>query len=94
MLFYCLLHAHVCTAGIIPSFYLDHSSKKATHILVATEGLNIDGVLEVLEPWKGDLRKGDRITVPELALFHSAEARTIHSWGTQDQGPRVVSGQR
>lgn len=68
------------TAGIRPSFDLDSSAAKATHVVVATEGEGIDGVLEVLESWKGDLGKGAVILVPELAQFASEKSRRI-GWG-------------
>jgi hypothetical protein len=45
-------------AGIRPSFNLQNCSWHATHVVVATEGEKIDGVLKVLESWKGDLAPG------------------------------------
>jgi len=76
--------------AIIPSFDLDFSAGKATHIVLATEGGRIDGVFQVLESWKGDLRKGDTITVPELAEFASEESRMVKQWGAQPR--RWVTG--
>lgn len=51
--------------GIRPSFMLDYSSWHSTDIaLVAATAA--DGNFEVIEAWKGNLRSGDRITVPDL----------------------------
>lgn len=85
----------VAEAAIRPSFDTDECAFNATHIVVATEGEKIDGALDVLESWKGDLKKGDRITVPELAGFASDEARTVHSGflGTEESA-KPVSGSR
>jgi hypothetical protein len=71
-----------------PPFRFDAAVWEATHIVVVTEGEKIDGVVEVLESWKGDLRKGERITVPALAAFASAKMRVI--WKRrcrEDTGP-------
>src|SRR5262245_709907 len=60
-----------------PAFSLDAVAWQATHIVVATEGQKIDGELEILESWKGDLKKGDRIRIPELAAFAPKLERVI-----------------
>ena len=78
--------------GLIPDFNLDCSAAKATHIVVATEGQRVDGVLQVLDSWKGDLRKGDTITVPELAQFASEDSRAMGMAGAQPRKP--VTGAR
>lgn len=66
----------VCTPAalgeILPSFRLDTCGWHATHVVVVTEGGKIDGAVQVLESWKGDLRKGDRLTLPELASIERA----------------------
>jgi hypothetical protein len=67
----------IAHAGIIPSFYPEFSATRATDVIVASEGERMDGLLDVLDTWKGDLEKGERIRVPELALFRSEEARRI-----------------
>jgi hypothetical protein len=51
----------------------------ATHIVVATEGDDIDGKLFVLESWKGDLKEGDELFLPELAGFKELSLRKIKS---------------
>ncbi|MCC6798031.1 MAG: hypothetical protein IT366_23155 [Candidatus Hydrogenedentes bacterium] len=81
------------SAMIIPSFYLDFSIEKATHIVLASEGEKIDGKLSVVESWKGDLRPGDAIDVPELAQFAPKETRTLKEFGTEREYG-VVTGDR
>ena len=73
-----------------PSFHLEHSAWEATHVVVVTEGKKIDGVVEVLESWKGDLKKGDSFTLTELAAFAPAEARVVAKplFG-KDDGPTI-----
>jgi hypothetical protein len=84
-------------AGIRPSFGLDHCSWHATHIVIATEGQVIDGKLTVLESWRGDLRPGGIIFVPELASFKSKFSREIKTemFGMKSDEPkRYVTGSR
>jgi hypothetical protein len=64
-------------AWVRPSFGGDGCTWDATHIVVVTEGEIIDGVVEVQESWKGDLKKGDVITVPQLAAFAPEERRRV-----------------
>lgn len=70
--------ADASAMAIQPSFNQDGCAWRATHIVVVTEGDKIDGVVEVLESWKGDLKKGDRITVPELAAFAPEKERAVN----------------
>lgn len=88
-----VLLAQEASAGIIPSFNLNSSLEKATHILLASEGENIDGRLLVLESWKGNLHPGDAIDVPELAQFAPRESRTLKEFGT-DREYGTVTGDR
>jgi len=85
-------------AAIRPSFSLDYSVWKATHIVLATEGDVIDGHLRVVESWKGNLESGTEIILPELANFADAKSRRVHDWGQRSDLPepyaRVVSGSR
>jgi hypothetical protein len=60
-----------------PSFDLDDCGWHATHIVVVTEGEKIDGKVTVLESWRGNLRKGDRLDLPDLAEFANLDSRTI-----------------
>src|SRR5438874_1861724 len=64
-------------AAIRPSFHLDTSGWHATHIVVVTEGERIDGKVRVLESWRGDLRPGDRLELPDLAAFAPLKSRAI-----------------
>jgi hypothetical protein len=52
-------------AGIRPSFSLDGCSWSATHI-VLVQTTPTDGAFSVVESWKGDLKPGDSLEVPEL----------------------------
>lgn len=51
--------------AIRPSFRLDHSVWKATDVVLAVT-TTTDGTFEVVESWKGDLRAGQLVVVPEL----------------------------
>ncbi len=86
------------SAAIRPSFYVDHSVLKATHIVLTTEGDLIDSRLKVLESWKGNLEPDTEIIVPELADFAAAKLRRVHHWSQRRDltAPhvRVVSGSR
>jgi len=61
-----VLTAAFAVGGIRPSFMLDYSSWYATDIVVVTP-LGDDGKFQVLEAWKGDLRPGTIIAIPDLA---------------------------
>jgi hypothetical protein len=52
-------------AGIRPSFSLDGCSWFATHIALV-QTTPEDGVFSVEESWKGDLKTGDSLDLPEL----------------------------
>lgn len=87
----------VAQAGIRPSFSPEASSWRATDIVVVTEGSEIDGVFKVIETWKGDLKPGESISIPELGQFKTKEARALYSaqWREKDAGaPQYVSGDR
>lgn len=82
-------------AEIQPSFQLDVCAWSATDIVIVTEGETIDGIVDVLESWKGDLRRGDRITVSELAAFAPEASRAVaKTWDQGDQPQAVVTGSR
>jgi hypothetical protein len=72
-----LVNTDTAFAIIRPSFYLDDCAWHATHIVVVTKGKKIDENVEVVESWKGDLKKGDPIAVPELAVFALEKERVI-----------------
>jgi hypothetical protein len=68
-----------------PSFDDVICAWEATDIVVGSKGEKIDGVVKVLESWKGDLKTGDLLTVPELAEFADEKARIIAKpLGTKD----------
>jgi hypothetical protein len=83
-------------ARLLPSFAPDPCAWEATHVVVVTEGTKIDGVVEVLESWKGDLKKGDTLTVSELAAFAAEAERVVAKPLFRDPppGPARVSGSR
>ncbi len=86
------------SAAILPSFHLDSSVCKATHIVLATEGDIIDGRLRVIESWKGDLEQDTEVVLPELADFADAESRRVRYWGQRPDLPapyvRAVTGSK
>jgi hypothetical protein len=90
---------HPAFPAIRPSFRLDHSSWHATHIVLAITTPQ-DGTFKVVESWKGDLRVGDRIVIPELRLEPSAVpiSRYPKEWteavggGISEQIPREPAG--
>ena len=84
-------------AKIRPSFGIDDCTWHATHIVVATEGDKIDGRLTVLESWRGDLRPGDVISIPELTSFKPQSSQEIKTdmLGIKSDAPKsYVTGSR
>jgi hypothetical protein len=64
-------------ARIIQNSAYCANTRYTTHIVVVTEGDEIDGKVRVLESWKGDLKKGDEIDIPALAIFADPKERTL-----------------
>lgn len=64
-------------AFVLPSFHLSSCAFRASHIVVVTEGSEIDGKVRVLESWLGDLKRGDELNVPGLKRFSSPMARML-----------------
>lgn len=89
-----LLIATALHAEIRPSFDPDVCAAKATDIVVVTEGKEIDGKVTVVEWWRGELRPGDTLELPELAAFRSQESRQVHPWFFEDTTklPATVNG--
>ncbi len=87
-----------CLAELLPSFFFPQSAWSASDIVVASEGDEIDGRLTVIETWKGSLRRGSMLSIPELAEFQDEKHRLVQSVWTENprvaESPRVVSGQR
>lgn len=95
ILFVLLFFVTQLQAGIRPSFSLDYSAWNATHIVVATEGEEIDGNFRVLEPIKGDLGFGEIISIPNLADFKSEDSRQVKQWHSAVPMPsKYVTGTR
>lgn len=60
-----------------PSFSLEDAAPRATHIVVATEGDEIDGKLTVIECWKGNLKAQDVILVPQMKAWSRVAEREV-----------------
>jgi hypothetical protein len=60
-----------------PSFSIEDAAPRATHIVVATEGDEIDGRLTVIECWKGNLKAQDVILVPQMKAWSRVEEREV-----------------
>lgn len=99
-----MLSSCVCDLSIPPSTRtmapnLDYSTSNATEIIVATEGQEIDGVVEVLEVLKGELSIGAWIEVPRLRCFSRESGRRVRlaveqpglAWPDGTKVPSVVS---
>lgn len=52
-------------ASFRPSFDLDPCSWNATHIVLVQTTAN-EGVFSVVESWKGDLKPGELLELPEI----------------------------
>jgi hypothetical protein len=84
-----------------PSFSLDYSSWHATHIVLVMT-TSTDGTFEVVESWKGNLRVGERLVVPELIPSQNAIPLSGYpqSWptgasdGVSEQIPKQPVGSR
>lgn len=74
----------------------DYSCWKATHIVLAKEGLHIDGHLQVIESWRGDCKTGETIIIPQLARFGTKNSRKIVQdyEGQNSNSPFYLSCQR
>jgi hypothetical protein len=78
-----------------PSFDVERAGWEARQVVVATEGERVDGHVTVLESWKGDLLRGQRLFIPSLAEFGRKESRAV-SRGLFGPNPTVsfVTGDR
>ena len=65
-------------ASFQPSFGLDYCSWNATHVVLAVITPQDDD-FEVIESWKGNLRPGERITVPQLKPGPDAISVALYS---------------
>ena len=84
-------------AGFKPAFSLGYSLQHATHIVLVTEGDVVDGNLEVIESWRGDLKPKAMINIPDLAQMADEKLNEVQ-WFREDlvHAPyvRKVTGQR
>jgi hypothetical protein len=90
-------------AAIRSSFSVDQCSWNATHIVLVQTTAN-DGVVSVVESWKGDLKPGDSVEVPELKPNKNAVSISSYlkpagfdledKWGIGEQIPRQPIGSR
>jgi len=90
-------------AGIRASFSLDGCSWSATHIILVQTTVE-DEVFSVVESWKGDLKPGDSMDVPELKPNKNAVPISSHpkpegfssedAQGISEQIPRQPVGSR
>ena len=90
-------------AGIRPSFSLDGCSWSATHI-VLVQTMVEDGMFSVVESWKGDLKPGDSLEIPELKPNENAVPISSYpkpqgfdsqdAQGVSEQIPRQPVGSR
>jgi hypothetical protein len=67
-------------AGIQPSFDLETLAWQASDIIVVKESEKLDGKCTIIETLKGELKPGNTMIIPELAVFSSEESRAIHRW--------------
>lgn len=82
--------------GIMPSFDRENGAWHATHIVVADGGDDHDGEFKVIESWKGDLKAGQQLSIPELAIFADPATRKISErYGRREDDTRkVVTGRK
>jgi hypothetical protein len=81
-------------ASFRPSFSLDHCSWNASHIVLVQTTAR-DGVVSVVESWKGDLKPVDSLEIPELKP--NKDAVPISSYpkppGFDSEDPQGISEQ-
>jgi hypothetical protein len=89
-----LLGASEALAELVPTFPVRQDVSEATHVIVAKKK-GPSGEIIVEESLKGDLKAGDKLTVPFLAIFDDPKERKViyPSWagerGTTLTGARV-----
>ena len=89
----CIFLVNNAYGNPIPGLHWPTAIKEATHVVLVSEGETIDGVLQTVECWKGDLQPGDILEVPELAQFASPESRMIEE-GESSLKHKMVTGNR
>ena len=71
-----ILGSGIAFAELVPTFPVSQDARRATHVIVATR-TGPGGAIVVSESLKGDLKAGDALTVPFLAIFDDPKERTI-----------------
>jgi hypothetical protein len=79
-------------AGIRPSFDVDQCSWNATHI-VMVQTTPKDAVFFVVESWKGDLKRGDSVELPDLEPNENAFAVSGYPKDREFEDKRETSEQ-
>ncbi len=78
------------------TFSPEYSAWSATDIVVVSEAATVDGNVGVLETWKGPLKPGDKLFVPELAEFAPQAKRAVYEGlaGNNQQPVTYVTGEK
>ncbi len=79
-----LVASSVLGKGGSADFYPPTCAWCATHVVVLAGEEKTNGRFTVLESWKGDLKPGDRITIPEIAQMAPVGSRTIYACDWKD----------
>ena len=74
--FLLILGAGVALAEQVPTFPVSQDASRSTHVIVAKKD-GPGGAILVQESLKGDLKPGDKLTVPFLAIFDDPKERTV-----------------
>ena len=80
-------------ASIRQSFSLDQCTWNATHIVLVQTTAK-DGLFSVVESWKGDLKPGEPLEVPELRPDENAVPISNYKIGISERIPRQPVGSR
>jgi hypothetical protein len=80
-------------ASIRQSFSLDSCTWNATHIVLVQTTAK-DGLFSVVESWKGDLKPGEPLEVPELRPDENAVPISNYKIGISERIPRQPGGSR
>ena len=62
----------------IPDYFIEESTWEATDIVLLTEGSKINGLVNVVETWRGQLEVGEKLQIPDFEKISSEEFREIY----------------